>query len=181
MKTALYIITCLIVLVFILHLLAPKNYHVERKIVVNSQIDNVFKSLCSLKEQQIWSPWAEMDANMKIEYRGVDGEVGSVSHWIGNKEVGEGEQEIMKIEGNTNIETELPFLKPFESTSTGFFQVQELDKSTEVIWGFHGKNKFPTTIIMLFMDMEKQIGPNFEKGLSKFKAYIENKDQTSNR
>jgi len=175
MKTTIYIIICLFVLVFVLHLIAPKSYHVERKIVVTTQIDTVFKSLCSLKEQQIWSPWAEMDANMKIEYKGVDGEVGSVSHWVGNKEVGEGEQEIMKIEGNTHIETELRFLKPFESTSVGFFQVQELENKTEVIWGFHGEHEFPTTLIMLFMDMEKQIGPDFEKGLSKFKEYIENK------
>ena len=173
MKKALVIVGCLILFVFVLHLFAPKDYQVERKVIVTTQIDTVFKSLCSLQEQQVWSPWAEMDTNMKVEYRGIDGEIGSVTHWVGNEEVGEGEQEIMKIEGNTMIETELRFLKPFESTSIGFFKLKELDNQTEVTWGFRGENSFPTTIIMLFMDMDEQIGPDFEKGLSKFKAYIE--------
>ncbi len=173
MKKALLIVSILIILVFILHLVAPKAYQVERKIVVTSQIDTVFKSLCSLKEQQEWSPWAEMDPDMKVDYRGIDGEVGSVTHWIGNEEVGEGEQEIMKVNPNTDIETELRFLKPFESTSIGFFKLKEIENNTEVTWGFSGEHAFSTTFIMLFMDMEEQIGPNFEKGLSKFKAFIE--------
>ncbi|RXQ95724.1 polyketide cyclase [Ancylomarina salipaludis] len=173
MKKALLIVSILIILVFILHLVAPKHYQVERKIVVSTQIDTVFKSLCSLKEQQMWSPWAEMDPNMKVEYRGVDGQIGSVSHWVGNDDVGEGEQEVTKIEGNTYIETELRFLKPFESTSVGFLKLKEVDNQTEVTWGFYGENKFPTTIIMLFMNIDKQIGPDFEKGLAKFKTYIE--------
>ncbi len=173
MKKALFIAGMLVLLLVVMHVMAPKNYQVERKIVVTAQIDTVFKSLCSLKEQQVWSPWAEMDTNMKVEYRGVDGEIGSVTHWVGNEDVGEGEQEIMKIEGNTDIETELRFLKPFKSTSIGFFKLKELENKTEVTWGFRGEHVFPTTIIMLFMDMEKQVGPDFEKGLSKFKAYIE--------
>ena len=173
MKKALFIAGMLVLLLVVMHVIAPKNYQVERKVIVTSQIDTVFKSLCSLKEQQIWSPWAEMDANMKVEYRGIDGKIGSVTHWVGNEEVGEGEQEIMKIEDNTDIETELRFLKPFESTSIGFFKLKELENQTEVTWGFRGEHAFPTTIIMLFMDMEEQVGPDFEKGLSKFKAYIE--------
>ncbi len=175
MKKALIIVGILALLVFVMHVVAPKSYQIERKIIVTSQIDDVFKSLCSLKEQQIWSPWAEMDPNMKVDYKGVDGEKGSITHWIGNDEVGEGEQEIMKITSNTGVETELRFLKPFESTSIGFFKLQDLKGQTEVIWGFRGEHAFPTTIIMLFMDMEAQIAPSFEKGLIKFKIYIEGK------
>lgn len=173
MKILLYILGGLILLVAILHIIAPKSYQVERKIIVSENIDTVFKSLCSLQEQQIWSPWANMDPNMKIEYKGTEGEVGSSSHWIGNKEVGEGEQEVLKIEPNSYIETELRFLKPFKSTSIGFLKVQKKDEGTEVTWGFKGENKFPVTIMMVFMDMDKTIGKDFEKGLEKFKAYIE--------
>lgn len=173
MKILLYILGGLILLVAILHIIAPKSYQVERKIIVSENIDTVFKSLCSLQEQQIWSPWANMDPNMKIEYKGTEGEIGSSSHWIGNKEVGEGEQEVLKIEPNSYIETELRFLKPFKSTSIGFLKVQKKDEGTEVTWGFKGENKFPVTIMMVFMDMDKTIGKDFEKGLEKFKAYIE--------
>ncbi len=173
MKKLLYILAALAIIVAILHVIAPKTYHVERKLVVSENIDAVFKSLCSLKEQQIWSPWGAKDPKMIVTYKGIDGQKGSVSHWIGNKEVGEGEQEITTITPNSYIETELRFLKPFESTSTGFFNIKQVEGGTEVAWGFKGNNTFPTTLMMVFMDMDKAMGPDFEKGLSSFKAYIE--------
>ncbi|MDQ2177265.1 SRPBCC family protein [Marinifilum sp. D714] len=173
MKILLYIIGVLALIIGILHFTAPKTYQVDRKIVVSKKIDTVFKSLCSLKEQQIWSPWSEKDPEMKITYNGTDGSIGSYTHWTGNKDVGEGEQEIKKIEPNSYIETELRFLKPWKSTSTGFFEIKPVAEGTEVTWGFKGENTFPSTIMMVFMDMDKAIGPDFEKGLSKFKTYIE--------
>ncbi|RUT79522.1 SRPBCC family protein [Ancylomarina longa] len=175
MKILLFILGGIILLVAILHLIAPKNYQIDRKIVISENIDTVFKSLCSLKEQQIWSPWAVRDPKMKVEYNGIDGEIGSITKWVGNKEVGEGEQEIKKIEPNDYIETELRFLKPFKSTSVGFFKLKKINEGTEVTWGFKGENKFPMTIMMVFMDMDKAIGKDFEEGLSKFKTYIEKK------
>ncbi|WP_372751477.1 SRPBCC family protein [Labilibaculum sp.] len=173
MKIFLYILLGIGLLLVILHTIAPKTYQVERKIIVSVNIDSVFKSLCSLKAQQEWSPWASKDPNMVVEYNGVDGQLGSVTHWIGNKEVGEGEQEITKIEPSSYIETELRFLKPFKSTSTGFFSLKQVSEGTEVSWGFKGHNTFPITIMMVFMNMEKAIGPDFEKGLSDFKLFIE--------
>ncbi|BAX81501.1 SRPBCC family protein [Labilibaculum antarcticum] len=173
MKILLYILLGLGLLVAIIHFIAPKTYHVERKIVVSANIDTVFKSLCSLKDQQVWSPWGSKDPDMIVEYNGTDGELGSTSHWIGNKEVGEGEQEITKIEPTSYIETELRFLKPFESTSTGFFAIKRVAEGTEVTWGFKGNNTFPTTLMMVFMNIDKAIGPDFEKGLADFKSFIE--------
>jgi hypothetical protein len=173
MKILIYILLGVSLLVAILHFIAPKTYHVERTIIVSANIDIVFKSLCSLKDQQVWSPWGSKDPNMTIEYNGTDGEIGSTSHWIGNKEVGEGEQEITRIEPTSYIETELRFLKPFKSTSTGFFTIQRVADGTEITWGFKGNNTFPTTIMMVFMNIDKAIGPDFEKGLADFKSFIE--------
>ncbi|NOU58997.1 SRPBCC family protein [Marinifilum caeruleilacunae] len=173
MKTFLYIIGAIVLIVGALHFMAPKTYQVDRKIVVNQEIETVFKSLCSLKEQQIWSPWAELDPEMKVTYNGTDGSVGSFTYWIGNKDVGEGEQEIIKIEPNSYIETELRFMKPFESTSTGYFELKPVADGTEITWGLKGDSSFPTTLFMVFMDMDENVGPDFEKGLAKFKAYIE--------
>lgn len=175
MKIVFYILLGIGILVTILHLIAPKSYQVERKITVATNIDTVFQSLCSLKEQQIWSPWGAKDPNIIVEYNGIDGKIGSSSHWIGNNEIGEGEQEITKIEPTSYIETELRFLNPFKSTSIGFFIIKQVDANTEVTWGFKGKNTFPTTLIMVFMDIDKAIGPDFEKGMIDFKSFIEKK------
>ena len=151
----LYVVVAVIIIVIILALIAPKSYDVNRSVVINKPLPEVFSYLKLLKNQDNWSPWSEKDPNMKKTFTGIDGEVGFISSWLGNKEVGEGEQEIMKIEPNSYIETELRFLKPFESSSTGFFEIKEAGEGTEVTWGFKGENTFPSTIMMVFMNMDK--------------------------
>ena len=169
----LYILFSLIVLVIVLHLLAPKNYDVNRNISINKPLPEVFSYLKSLKNQDNWSPWAEKDPNMKKTFSGTDGEVGFLSAWVGNKEVGEGEQEITGIVENEVINSQLRFLKPFKSTSDAYLKVVEEGHNTKVIWGFSGVNKFPMSIMMLFMNMDKAIGKDFEYGLNKLKGILE--------
>ena len=173
MTTFLYILGGLLVLVLILALIAPKTYDVSRSIVIETPKAEVFKVLRSLRQQDDWSPWAKRDPHMKKEFKGVDGEVGSVSYWNGNKEVGEGEQEITKIIDGERIEGELRFLKPWKSESNCYFTTEDAGSGTKVTWGFSGKNKFPFSIMMLFMSMDKMVGKDFEEGLATLKAKME--------
>ncbi len=174
MTTFLYILAGLVLLVVLLALIAPKSYDVSRSQLINSPKDKVFAVLRSLKQQDEWSPWAKRDPNMKKEYRGTDGEVGSVSYWNGNKDVGEGEQEITKIIDGERIEGHLRFLKPWKSESNCYFITEEAeDGQTKVTWGFSGKNTFPFSIMMLFMSMDKMVGKDFEEGLATLKTKME--------
>jgi len=176
MNTLLYIIFGIILLVIILGIVAPKVYEVNRSVVINKPITEVFNYLKYLKNQEDWSPWAERDPNMKKTFTGVDGEVGFVSAWESDhKQVGVGEQEITGIAENEAINSQLRFLKPFKSTSDAYLRVAEAEGGTKVTWGFAGNNKFPVNIMMLFMNMEKAIGGDFEQGLSKLKTTVENK------
>ena len=112
---------------------------------------------------------------MEKKFTGTDGEVGAISYWKGNKDVGEGEQEITKIVDGERVEGELRFLKPFKSTSDCYLNVEEVSAGkTKVTWGFSGKNKFPISIMMLFMNMDKAVGKDFEEGLQDLKSILEN-------
>lgn len=174
MTILLYIILGLIVLVAILALVAPKDYNVSRSIEIERPKEEVFEYLKYLKKQQEWSPWAKRDPDMISKFTGVDGEVGAVNYWKGNKAVGEGEQEITQIVEGKRIEGELRFLKPFKSTSDSYLEVYEAGQDkTKVIWGFKGKNKFPMSIMMLFMNMDKAVGKDFEEGLQSLKTIME--------
>ena len=173
MLLVLYIIVGLVFIVTILGFIAPKSYEVSRNIVINKSLPETFNYLKSLKNQDNWSPWGERDPNMEKEFKGTDGEVGFISAWKGNKEVGEGEQEIIGLVENELIETQLRFLKPFKSTSNAYIKVDDEQGATKVTWGFTGKNKFPVSIMMLFMNMEKAIGKDFEQGLTKLKSLLE--------
>jgi hypothetical protein len=174
MITILYILGGIVLLILILGMLAPKNYDVSRSIIVNKPKSEVFKSLRSLKKQGEWSPWEKKDPNMKKEFTGTDGEVGAKSAWVGNKEVGEGEQEITKIIEGERIEGKLRFFKPWKSEADCYFNVEDASGSgTNLTWGFSGKNKFPFSIFMLFFSMEKTVGKDFEEGLDSFKSLME--------
>ena len=93
--------------------------------------------------------------------------------WVGNKEVGEGAQEITGIINNEAIYSQLRFLKPFKSKSDAYLIVENEDGGTKVTWGFSGINKFPVSILMLFMNMDKTVGKDFEYGLNKLQKILE--------
>ncbi len=146
--------------------------------VLAEGIENFFYRLhndLQLSDQNI-TVFPESEQSMEKKFTGEDGEVGAVSYWNGNKEVGEGEQEIKKIIEGERIESELRFLKPFKSTSDCYIDLAELaNGTTQVKWGFSGRNKFPMTIMSLFKNMDSMVGPDFEEGMASLKTVMEKK------
>ena len=175
MYTVFIIITIVVTLVIILALIAPKGYEVSRSIELDHSPEKVWQHLKFLKKQQEWSPWARKDLNMDLTFTGVDGEIGATSHWSRNKDVGEGEQEITRIVEGERIEQDLRFLKPYKSQSDCYMTLEEYEvNKSKVTWGFTGKNKFPMSIMMLFMSMDKMVGKDFEQGLQNLKHNLNN-------
>jgi len=172
--TFIYILAGILILFWVLTMIAPKNYHVSRSIEINKPLPEVFNFIKYVKNQDHWSPWDQKDPDMKKEYRGEDGEAGFISAWKGNKEVGEGEQEITGIYVNDRMESQLRFFKPWKSESDAYIKVEEVSPEiTIVTWGFSGVNKPPSNIFMLFFNMDKMIGKDFESGLQVLKKHLE--------
>ena len=170
-----YIILGIVALIVILGMIAPKQYNVSRSVEIKKPVAQVFDYLKIMKNQDHWSPWKKKDPDLKQEYEGTDGEIGFISKWEGNKDVGKGEQELKHMVENESILTELRFLKPWKSQSDGYFNVKALDDyKTEVEWGFTGKNPFPFNIFMLFFNFEKAVGKDFDEGLRDLKQVLEN-------
>lgn len=139
MTILLYIVIGLVVLIAILASVAPKTYDVSRSISISKSISEVFDYVWLLKKQDEWGPWAKKDPNIVKKFTGTDGEVGAINSWKGNKEMGEGEQEITGIKFNEVVETQLRFLKSFKSISDAYIRVlDEGNDSTKVTWGFFG-------------------------------------------
>ena len=105
---------------------------------------------------------------------GTDGEIGFIAKWHGNSDVGTGEQEIIQIINNERIDVILRFFKPWKSTSNAFTLVENIGRmQTRVTWGFSGENKFPMNLFMLFYNMDKAVGKDFESGLNNLKNLLE--------
>jgi len=174
MMTVLYIILGVLALLLLVAFVAPKSYEVNRSIIVNKSLPEVFDYLKYSKNQDYWSPWKKKDPDMIQSFAGTDGEVGFVARWEGNKDVGTGEQEIKKIITNERIDTELRFFKPWKSVSNGFLTVDEAGSDqTKVVWGFTGKNPIPFNLFMLFFSFDKAVGKDFEEGLASLKQVLE--------
>ena len=69
----------------------------------------------------------------------------------------------------------LDFLKPFEATSDTVFTTAPDGPGTRVTWTMSGQNNFMGKAMSLFMDMDKMIGKDFEKGLASLKEVVEKK------
>ncbi|WP_299208299.1 SRPBCC family protein [uncultured Dokdonia sp.] len=174
MMILIYIVATILVIIIILAAIAPKTYQVSRSIVIDKPKEIVFPYVKMVKNQDHWSPWKRKDPDMKQTYTGTDGEVGFKASWKGNKDVGEGSQTITAVVENERIDNHLIFLKPWKSESDGYYTVEDAGAGqTKVVWGFKGQNKFPATILMLFINMDKVVGKDFEEGLQNLKIILE--------
>jgi uncharacterized protein YndB with AHSA1/START domain len=110
---------------------------------------------------------------MKQAYEGAPAGAGAVYTWAGNHEVGEGRMTVIESRPDDLIRIRLDFLKPFAGTSTAEFTFEPKGERTIVTWSMVGRTSFTTKAIHLFMNMDRMIGDNFEKGLAQMKSIVE--------
>lgn len=174
-KRVLIVLAVVIAVPLIVAIFLKKEYAVERELSINKPNQEVFDYIKHLKNQDEYSKWASMDPNMKKTYSGVDATVGFISAWDSDdKDVGKGEQEIMKITNGKRVDFELRFLEPFESTEKAYMTTESISSNeTLVKWGFNGKMNYPMNLMFLFMDFEKMIGDDLQTGLENLKVILE--------
>ncbi|RDK87197.1 SRPBCC family protein [Marinirhabdus gelatinilytica] len=170
----LYILGIVLAILIILVLVAPKHYDVQRSVYIDRPVAEVYNYLKSVKNQDHWSPWKKKDPGMHQEFVGTDGTVGFVSKWDSDhKQVGAGQQEITALAENERVDTHITFLKPFKSESDGYLLTKPEGQGTKVTWGFTGTHTVPMNVMMLFFNMDKAVGKDFEEGLADLKQLLE--------
>lgn len=150
------------------------SFTVARSETIAASPTDVFAKVGNLAGWDEWSPWAEMDPDMDKSYSGTAGEVGSHYAWSGNRKVGQGEMTITAVEPNESITIDLKFLKPFKSENVTNMTVAPSGDGSQVTWSMTGPMTFMTKLMAKFgKTMDKMVGPDFEKGLSKLKRITE--------
>lgn len=180
-KNILYTIIALIVIVLIIGLFVSKDYAVERQVTINKPKDVVFEYVKFLKNQNNYSVWAKADPAMKTSFTGTDATPGFISAWESlDKNIGKGEQEITKIIDGERIDYELRFFEPMKTTNLAYMSTESLsDDQTLVKWGFSGHISYPMNLMLLFMNMDKMVGKDFEQGLVNLKTILEAQPDTA--
>jgi uncharacterized protein YndB with AHSA1/START domain len=151
----------------------PDSFHVERSTTIAAPSESVFAKINDFHEWTAWSPWEKLDPALKRTFDGAAAGVGAGYHWVGNDKVGEGHMTIMESEPPRGIKIKLEFLKPFQATNTATFALIPDGPGTRVTWSMDGKNNFMAKAMSVFMNMDKMIGPDFERGLATLKSQAE--------
>ncbi|RYZ39838.1 MAG: polyketide cyclase [Myxococcaceae bacterium] len=148
----------------------PDTFTVTRSATVPGTPDIAFGLVNDFHQWNQWSPWDNIDPNLKRTFGGAESGVGATYAWTGNDDVGEGNMTIEEASANASIRVKLEFIKPFASTNTTTFDFKPADAGTTVTWTMAGQHSFISKAMCLFMDMDKMVGKDFEKGLASMKT-----------
>ena len=164
-----------IVIVFVVIVaVQPSEFFIARSAAVSAPPAAVFAQVNDFHKWEAWNPWGKIDPAMKQTYEGAPAGTGAIYTWAGNKkEVGEGRMTIIESRPSDLIRVKLEFMKPFRATNIALFTIKPEGKQTMVTWNMTGQNNFMAKAIHLFMNMDKMIGGQFEKGLADMKSVVE--------
>ena len=163
-----------IILIFVVVVaLRPSAFRYVRSINIAAPPQTVFAQVNDFHRWTGWSPWEKMDPDLKRTYEGPSSGVGSVYKWVGNNKVGEGIMTIERSDAPSNIGIKLVFIKPFAATNAANFTFTPAGGGTDVTWSMEGQYNFMAKAMGLFMDFDKMVGADFEKGLASMKSLCE--------
>ncbi len=151
-------------------MLMPSTVEVSRDTVINATPEKIFPHVANLKASNKWSPWVEMDPNIKIEYSGPEQGVGQVSAWK-SEEMGDGSQTVTELIDNQKVVTALDFGQM--GTASAQFDLVPDAGGTKVIWTM--KSELGNNPIARWFGpmIKSEVGEEYEKGLAKLRVVTE--------
>jgi hypothetical protein len=168
----------LVVLFVIVVATRPAAFHIERSITMTAPPGQPFALVNDFHAWPVWSPYEKLDPAMKKTFEGPVAGTGAVYSWAGTPKVGEGRMTIEKSQAPSLVSLKLEFFKPFTATNTGTFSFVQVPEGTRVTWAMEGQNGFAAKAASLFMDMDKLVGTDFERGLAAMKTAAESAPRT---
>ena len=170
--TILLVVAGILVLLLIIAAFIKKEHYVKREIIINAPTEKVFDYVKLLKNQESFNKHAMVDPDRKREIKGIDGTVGYIYAWSGNKDAGEGEKEIKSIIEGKRIETEIRFVKPMTTSATVVMETASIaGNQTKVSWSNAGKLKYPINIMVPMV--ERMLPKDMDTSLRTLKNIME--------
>ncbi len=142
------------------------TYEVTRTAVIPAPAAKIFPLVNNFHEWTAWSPWESVDPAMERSYSGSDSGVGAKYAWNVNRKAGSGTMEIVESTEPDLIRIRLEITEPFKAVNPTTFTFAPSASGTQVTWTMTGENKGVGKLFALFMNMDKMVGTDFEKGLA---------------
>jgi carbon monoxide dehydrogenase subunit G len=166
-------VVVVIILFVIVVATRPAAFKIERSETMSAPPEVVFAQINDLHKWSGWSPWEKLDPEMKRTYEGAPSGTGAIYTWSGNSEAGEGKMTIEKSEKSAVVVIKLEFIRPFAAVNMTTFTLTPAGATTKVTWSMEGERNFGQKAAALFIDLEKLVGGDFERGLAAMKTVSE--------
>ncbi len=153
--------------------LQPGSYLVQRSLIISAPLEKVFALVNDLQAWDAWTPWKEEDPDPKTVISNPSVGNGAKFSWDGNDKVGAGTLTILESKPNELVDIEQEFVRPMVGKCHMAFRFELEGQGTKLTWKMDGKNDYLAKAMCLFVNLEKIIGPKFEKGLAKIKELAE--------
>lgn len=149
------------------------TYTVQRSTTIDAPPARIYDQLADFHNWTHWSPWEDVDPELKRSYSGAESGTGAVYSWSGNRKAGQGRMEIIEATEPSKVRIDLVFEKPWKARNDTTFVVEPEGSASRVTWTMTGKKTFTTKVMGIFTTMDKLLGRDFEKGLARLKATTE--------
>lgn len=154
--------------------MADDTYTVERSVTIAAPPERIYDQLANFHNWTNWSPWEDVDPELKRTYSGAESGTGAVYGWSGNRKAGQGRMEITDAIAPSRVQIDLRFEKPWKARNDTTFTIQPEGSGSRVTWSMIGKKTLMTKVMGIIKSMDKLVGPDFERGLTRLKATTEN-------
>jgi hypothetical protein len=154
----------------------PDVSTISRSIVVQAAPENVYPLINDMPKFNTWNPFNKKDPNIKGTYSGPSTGPGAKYAFEGNNDVGSGDIAIVESSSPSKVVMQLNMIKPMKATNKVTFTTQPeagASNLTRVTWTMEGESPFFSKVMCIFINMDKMVGGEFEKGLASLKSLAE--------
>lgn len=148
------------------------TFSITRSVYIDADTARVHALINDLRQWENWSPWEELDPAMEHLYAGPPSGVGMTHKWRGNKEAGEG---VMEITSSTpeRVDVAITFVEPWPAQNDVRLDIADAEEGSRVTWTMSGRQNLVGRLFYLAFRMDDRLGQDFERGLTRLKAWAE--------
>ena len=149
-------------------------FTITRSQVIAASAERLHEFVDDFHQWRAWSPWEDLDPSLERSYSGPDSGIGATYSWKGNKRAGSGTMEITGLAPD-RVDIHLVFTQPWQADNqVSLVMTPAQAGGTEVTWTMSGEHTGGVRgLLMKLMPMDKMVGRDFEKGLTRLKGLAE--------
>lgn len=172
-KKAPFAIAVVLLAIFVAIQLRPSRYKTERSIEIAASPEAIYRRLEDLHQWRRWSPWNELDPQVKLKYEGPRRGLGASYSWDGSGSIGQGRVTIVEADEPQRVVYRVEFIAPWNATVQNGFLVEKSANGALLTWSITGRRHFWSKLFGMFNDADQVLGQDMERGLKTLKQLIE--------